>query len=170
MVAARGAPAEAIAHYRRALAAWPGFVEAHNNLGLALARSGDAAGAVQSFREALRHKPDDLDATHHLARALFAQGAAAEAVALLTRVLDRNGNAETRSLFAFCLRGLSGEELEPVRDYVLRALAEGWAHNGDLEQPGIMLVKRAHAMAACIVLANAAWLAGSMADLAQLLA
>src|ERR1700722_12968343 len=127
MVAARGAPAQAIAHYRRALAARPGLVEAHNNLGLALARSGDAAAAVQSFREALRHKPDDLDATHHLARALFAQGAAAEAVALLTRVLDRNGNAETRSLFAFCLRGLSGEELEPVRDYVLRALASCWS-------------------------------------------
>ena len=170
MIAARGALPEAIAHYRRAVGLRPGFVAAHNNLGLALARGGDAAGAVACFRDALRLAPDDLDATHHLARASFAQGQAAAAVALLVRAIDRNGNAETRSLFAFCLRGLSVAELEGVRDYVLRALAEGWAHNGDLEQPGIALVKHARAMAACIALANAAWLAGTTADLAQLLA
>ena len=165
-----GKPREAEAAYRRALTLKPDHAEAHNNLGLALARRGDAAAAVACFRDALRLAPDDLDATHHLARELFAQGQAAEAVALLTRALDRNGNAETRSLFALCLRGLSVAELEGVRDYVLRALAEGWAHNGELEQPGIALVKHARAMAACIALANAAWLAGTTADLAQLLA
>ena len=148
----------------------PDFVAAHNNLGLALSRSGDAAAAIQCFRHALALKPDGLDALHHLARELFAQGSAAEAVGLLTRALDRNATAETRSLFVHCLRAHSDHELDGVRDYVVRALAEGWGHNGDLEGPGITLIKRARAMAACIALANAAYLSGTMADLAQLLA
>jgi protein O-GlcNAc transferase len=170
MAAARGALPEAIAHYRRAVAARPGFVEAHNNLGLAFARRGDADAAVASLRHALALRPGHLDTTHHLARVLFAHGKAAAAVALLTAAIDRDGNAETRSLFVLCLRGLAPDELDGVRDYVLRALAEGWAHNGELEGPGIALVKRARAMAACIALANAAFVAGTMADLAQLLA
>src|SRR5262249_2521716 len=138
----RGAAEEAMAHFRQALRLQPGLVSAQNNLGLALSRVGDSDGALACFRRALAAHPDGLEARHHLARELFMRGEAAAAVDVLTPALDRNGSAETRSIFVHCLRGLADGELEALRDYVLRALTEAWAHGGELEQACIRLIKR----------------------------
>jgi tetratricopeptide (TPR) repeat protein len=164
LLATRGALEDAMTQYRQALRLQPGLVAAQNNLGLALSRVGDSDRALDCFRRALAANPDGLEARHHLARELFVRGEAAAAVRLLTPALDRNGSAETRSIFVHCLRGLSDDELEAVRDYVLRALTEAWAHGGELEQACIRLIKRAPAVSACIAFARHPW--GTTADLA----
>jgi Tfp pilus assembly protein PilF len=163
LLAARGATDDAIAQYRHALRLQPGLVAAQNNLGLALSRAGDSDGALDCFRRALAANPEALDARHHLARELFMRSEAAAAVHVLTPALDRNGSAETRSIFVHCLRGLSDDELEGVRDYVLRALTEAWAHGGELEQACIRLLKLVPAISACIAFARHSW--GATAEL-----
>jgi Tfp pilus assembly protein PilF/SAM-dependent methyltransferase len=150
LLAARGAIEDAMTQYRQALRLQPAFVMAQNNLGLALSRTRDSNGALDCFRRALAVNQDGLEARHHLARELFMRGEAAAAVGALAPALDRNGSAETRSIFVHCLRGLSDDELAAVRAYVLRALTEGWANGGDLEQACIRLIKRAPALSACI--------------------
>ncbi len=52
----------------------PGYAEAHNNLGIALARKGKIEDAVAHFREALRIKPDFVDAHNALRKTLKLQG------------------------------------------------------------------------------------------------
>jgi tetratricopeptide (TPR) repeat protein len=165
MLAARGALGDAIAQYRQAIRLRPDFVAALDNLGLALSRAGDSDAAIDCFRRALAVDPDGLDALHHLARELFARGEAAAAVRRLAPALDRNATAETRSIFVQCLRGLPDDALDETREHVLRALAEGWAHNGDLEQVCMRLIKRSPAMAACIAFADIALPWGVTADL-----
>jgi tetratricopeptide (TPR) repeat protein/SAM-dependent methyltransferase len=152
-LAARGALDDAIAQYRQALRLRPDLVAALNNLGLALSRGGDAEAAIVCFRRALAAQPDGLEALHHLARELFRFGDAAAAIHLLAPALDRNGSAETRSIFVHCVRALEDGELEGVRSHVLRALTEGWAPAGDLEQTCVRLIKHAPAMAACLAAA-----------------
>lgn len=49
---------EAIAHYRRALAAMPDDYEGWNNLGNACAQAGDGDGAIAAFERAINLKPD----------------------------------------------------------------------------------------------------------------
>jgi len=52
----------------------PGYAEAHNNLGIALARKGRIEDAVVHFREALRIRPDFVGAHNNLKKALTLQG------------------------------------------------------------------------------------------------
>jgi tetratricopeptide (TPR) repeat protein/SAM-dependent methyltransferase len=150
LLAARGAREDAMTQYRQALRVQPGFVTALNNLGLALSRARGSDGALECFRRALAANPDGLEARHHLARELFGRGDAVAAVHLLVPALDRNGSAETRSLFVHCLRGLPDDELEAVRDQALRALTEAWATGGELEPVCVRLIKRAPAVSTAI--------------------
>ncbi len=65
---------EAIRIYRRVLDAKPGYAEAHNNLGSALANQGNLTAAIACFREALRRDPK-LDQTREdLRKALELRG------------------------------------------------------------------------------------------------
>ena len=50
-------PKEAVAHYQEALALGPVSAEAHNDLGVVLARLGDYGPAYRHFSEALRLDP-----------------------------------------------------------------------------------------------------------------
>jgi tetratricopeptide (TPR) repeat protein len=70
---------EAIAHYREALRDRPGFSEALDNLGLALAATGDAAGAEASYRAAIRADPRNAEAYNNLGGLLMAAGRDVEA-------------------------------------------------------------------------------------------
>jgi tetratricopeptide (TPR) repeat protein/SAM-dependent methyltransferase len=142
VMAARGETDAAIRHYRDAVRLNPRFVQAHVNLGIALMRSGHVDAAVAEFRQALIVDPGDLDATHNLARGMFQLGEVGQAVAELKRALDRNGNAETKSLFTRYVRGLPTDQIETVRDDVGRALTEGWARSNRLEPAAIALIKR----------------------------
>lgn len=65
---------EAVRIYRRVLDAKPGYAEAHNNLGSALANQGNLTAAIACFREALRRDPK-LDQTREdLRKALALRG------------------------------------------------------------------------------------------------
>ena len=75
----RGDVDRAIANYRGALAANPGFVQAHVNLGALLAAGGQLDEGIAHERAALRLRPDDSMAHANLANALFEQGRLDEA-------------------------------------------------------------------------------------------
>ena len=72
---------QAIRDYRQAIAAQPGLVEAHLNLGIALAALGQLEAAAQSCRRARDLAPGRADCHINLANVLHAQGRAGEAAA-----------------------------------------------------------------------------------------
>ncbi len=74
--------AEAIAHYRLALAMKPDFANAHNNLGNAWEGLGNSAAALQEYRQALEINPRDVDALRNFGLLLARQGRWEEAVPL----------------------------------------------------------------------------------------
>lgn len=74
-----GRQKEAIDHYREALRIDPGFANAHNNLGLALAQQGKRVDALAHLREALRIDPGYADAHYNLGLVLSRQGRLEEA-------------------------------------------------------------------------------------------
>jgi tetratricopeptide (TPR) repeat protein len=61
---------EAVTRLKQAVALKPDFVEAHNNLGVALASEHDLDEAIAEFREALRLKPDYAEAHNNLGNVL----------------------------------------------------------------------------------------------------
>jgi tetratricopeptide (TPR) repeat protein len=65
----QGAPAEAIAHFTKALQMNPRLATAHLNMGLALMATGDRARARASFEAALRADPN-LEAARRASQAL----------------------------------------------------------------------------------------------------
>jgi tetratricopeptide (TPR) repeat protein len=65
----RGDHERAITQLREAIVLKPGYAEAHNNLGIALASLGKLEQAVTHWQEALRLKPDFADAQANLRRA-----------------------------------------------------------------------------------------------------
>lgn len=82
-----GALEPAIAWYRRALSAWPDFIEAHVNLGRSLNRQGLADEGIWHLRRALELNPDSGAGYRLLAAALQSRGAAGEAVPLYRQAL-----------------------------------------------------------------------------------
>jgi Flp pilus assembly protein TadD len=89
-----GRLADAAAEYRRALRTRPGFAEAHNGLGNALAALGRTDEAVAEYREALRLRPAYAEIHFNLAMALLnAPGRRGEAAEQLEEfLLARPGN------------------------------------------------------------------------------
>ncbi|HEX3756554.1 MAG TPA: tetratricopeptide repeat protein [Rhizomicrobium sp.] len=79
---------QAIQLYRQVLAAQPGLVEAHNNLGIALAEKGNLAEAVACYRHALSLAPHRTEILVNLGNALYGQRALAEAAAAYRRALE----------------------------------------------------------------------------------
>ena len=74
--AAQGRQAEAIAQYRLALGAAPGLAEAHNNLGVALLRTGAGRDGLQELSRALEQKRDYGNAWDNLERGMRSAEAA----------------------------------------------------------------------------------------------
>ena len=75
----RGDIEQAMTNYRGALAADPGFVQAHVNLGALLAGGGQLEEGIAHERAALRLRPEDSMAHANLANALFELGRLDEA-------------------------------------------------------------------------------------------
>ncbi len=86
----------AIEHFRKAIAEYPPYASAYNNLGSAYDKRGDAQAAADAFRQAIS-LDDHLAAAYvNLARVLEKQQRWSDAEPLLTRVLSfdpRNGEA-----------------------------------------------------------------------------
>jgi Flp pilus assembly protein TadD len=73
--------AEAIAHFREALASRPHYSEAHSNLGNALFQIGQENEAIVQYRAALEDDPNLAGPRNNLAVVLMQQGKSKEAVA-----------------------------------------------------------------------------------------
>lgn len=78
---------EAKEHYLKALRINPDYMEAHNNLGIALEMQGLRDEAISHFLEALRIKPNDMKAHYNLGNILLKQGQIDKAVKHYLKVL-----------------------------------------------------------------------------------
>ena len=72
---------EAIAEYQTAIRLKPDYVEARNNLGAALARTGRLPEAVAEFERVLQLKPDNEEAHNNLGNVLVQLGRGPEGIA-----------------------------------------------------------------------------------------
>jgi len=82
----KGQAGPSVDQYRRALQS-TNTVEAHNNLGIALAANGDPAGALSEFRAALALDDRSVQAHRNLGNMLLDMGSRAEGVAHLERAV-----------------------------------------------------------------------------------
>jgi protein O-GlcNAc transferase len=87
VLAAIGRPAEAIAHYRQALAIDPDLAETHSNLGILLAARDGPEAALPHYQRALALRPDLAEAHGNLGHALLALRRHSEALAHYRRAL-----------------------------------------------------------------------------------
>jgi Flp pilus assembly protein TadD len=65
----------------------PDFADAHNNLGIALAKVGRADAAILEFLEAVRIKPDYPEAHNNLGVVLASRGRVNEAISQYSEAL-----------------------------------------------------------------------------------
>jgi tetratricopeptide (TPR) repeat protein len=66
-----GRTEEAVERFEKALALYPGFPEAHNNLGIVLSSTGRPTLALEQFEDAVRLRPGFADAQRNLGFALL---------------------------------------------------------------------------------------------------
>jgi tetratricopeptide (TPR) repeat protein len=79
---------EAIEHYEQVVRLKPDYVDAHNNLGIVLARTGRSREAIEHFEQALRLKSDYLQAYYNLTLTYAYIGRPAEAIATARKALE----------------------------------------------------------------------------------
>jgi tetratricopeptide (TPR) repeat protein len=125
----QGRFAEAVAHYRRAIAIRPDYPPAHSNLGVALRAQGHVEAAIEQYEEAIRLYPGYPDARHNLANALqmhgnelASRGSLDQGISHLRRAVElRPDDAATRYDLATALLE-AGKVKDAVRE--LRAVLE----------------------------------------------
>jgi Flp pilus assembly protein TadD len=66
----QGRSSDAIRQFQETIRVDPRHAQAHNNLGIALAKQGQTDEAIRHFQEALRLNPDSAEARKNLAIAL----------------------------------------------------------------------------------------------------
>jgi tetratricopeptide (TPR) repeat protein len=119
---------EAMACYRRALAAKPTHVEAHNNLGLALMEAGQVSEAIASLEQALSLQPGYQAARYNLGIACLWAGREDRAVALLQDVARAKHDHRGRVSDSFVYRSRLKHDVEQIeylqREGVLGAEAD----------------------------------------------
>ena len=92
---------EAVAEFRKAVAAKPDNVTARINLGAALSQTGDVKGAIEQFEEAIRLEPGRVNAHYNLAVLFAKENKHAEAINHLHPVLSADpGDITARLLLA----------------------------------------------------------------------
>ncbi len=98
---------EAIAQYRLALAIWPDYPPAHNNLGFALASRRQVDEAIEHYRKALATQPRYVAAHNNLGMALMPyRGHVDEAIDHFRRALEiEPGNAMVHNNLGNALAG-----------------------------------------------------------------
>jgi predicted TPR repeat methyltransferase len=94
----------AIDRLRRAIILNPGFGQAYNNLGIALANAGQPNPAIAAFRQACALMPASVESHFNLGSALLRNGRAEEAAAALRRTIDlKNDFAEVHNALGTAL-------------------------------------------------------------------
>src|SRR6266851_7888731 len=142
---------EAEGRYRRALSIWPDHAEARNNLGLALMWQGRLAEAVALYRQALALNPHYGEAYTNLAMALVTAQEFAAALAALRCALAVKDTHDARSLVVHCLKNLkSTQDVADLRDFVWRALSEGWDRPVELSRVSAAPIKRNPMVGECV--------------------
>jgi Flp pilus assembly protein TadD len=101
-------PAEAVAHYRRAMSADSGNPVIRRNLALALADLGQTAPAIAELRKVVRQVPGDTLAVSALAAALYQSGAPAEAGRVAQQLMDSGPVAP--EVLVSCAQGASAAD------------------------------------------------------------
>ena len=99
----------AMAHFREAVGADPGYSRPHNNLGIALLEKGRSDEAIAQFQTALEDRPDFADVCYNLGVALLRKGQFQEAVTPFQRAV------ESRPDFAKARYGLGSALLRTGR-------------------------------------------------------
>src|SRR6266849_181454 len=159
---------EAIDHFRRALKLKPDHADAHNNLGLGLKDQGQLEEAEGRYRRALSIWPDHAEARNNLGIVLAEQGKFGEAytnlamalvtaqefaaaLAALRCALAVKDTHDARSLVVHCLKNLkSTQDVADLRDFVWRALSEGWDRPVELSRVSAALIKRHPMVGECV--------------------
>jgi len=135
----KGRVAEAMTHYREALAIQPDLAEAHYQLAVGLLAQNEVADAISHFREALRLNPDWVEALNNLSWVLATQPEARfrdgqQAVDLATRAvaLTRTNDAKLLDTLGAALAevGRFPEALDAARTAARLAQASGAAQLG----------------------------------------
>jgi tetratricopeptide (TPR) repeat protein len=109
--AAQGKAAQSIEALRRALAIYPDYLMAHNDLGSQLIEQGQLDGAEQELRAAVKIDPNAFNAQLNLGIVLVRQNRFAEAVPVLDKALTLEPSAPAVHLYA----GLACIGSDPAR-------------------------------------------------------
>jgi Flp pilus assembly protein TadD/SAM-dependent methyltransferase len=151
VLAEQGKFGEAEAEYRQAMTLKSGFPDPHNNLGLALMWQGRLAEAVALYRQALALNPRYGEAYTNLAMALVTAQEFAAALAALRCALAVKDTHDARSLVVHCVKNLkSTQDVGDLRDFVWRALSEGWDRPVELSRVSAALIKRNPIVGECV--------------------
>ncbi len=154
----QGKFAEAIASFERARALAPNMAEAHAGLGSALHRLGRPAQAAANHERAVALKPDDVAMLNNLAHALFDSGDKAKALAILQRSLTIGATAQSRGLFALCVRDLApAAHPAGIREGLARALAEAWMRPAALARAAVGVLAADGPIGAAVARVGQAW-------------
>ena len=136
-----GRTAEAVEHFRRAIAIEPAYANAHNNLGKALEGLGRIDESIAEYDQALRIQPDNPQTRENMAGALVRADRTREALGHYETVLG-----DFRHLFALqarlpkidaqAVQRAAQRHLDPAQRTVLVAKPSGEADLDDESDEG----------------------------------
>jgi tetratricopeptide (TPR) repeat protein len=136
--------AEAVTEFRKAVAAKPGSVPAHINLGAALTQTGDLKGAAAQFEEILRVDPKNTVAHFNLAVLSANENRPAQAIAHLESVLSVDA-ADLTARFLLAQQLLKSGRLEnALAEFSRVAQADPNNEEALLEQVKLLQRSRQH--------------------------
>jgi tetratricopeptide (TPR) repeat protein len=107
----------AVQHYERALILKPDYAEAHNNLGVALAKLGRFKDAIAHYERAITLERDYADAYINLGVARMAQGMVGDAVACFETALGLNPDHAGAHYSLGLALGAQGKTCEAAAHY-----------------------------------------------------
>ena len=149
---------EAAASLRKAIELRPDYVAAHRNLARVLSALGDASSAEASLRRARAVEPESAEILYELALVLQSREKYEEAVELLTRVLERAPQWNTRLAFVNCAsRTVFTKNNRLVRLALTTAIAESWTYQFQLCRPALTLILLDETIVRCVRRADDSW-------------
>src|SRR5262245_51254580 len=132
--------------------------ETHRMLGAALMAQNKAGEAIHHFEHLIALKPNLPSAYEDLAKACLAAGHLKLAIGAASRALALHESAQTKSLFAQCVREARFTADDGrIRKLMARALSEPWDRPRDLAAACTSLIKLDPVVNGFIERANSSW-------------